>query len=162
MYTQLSLDFIRRSVNIALAIWMYFVFKYCQYMTYGYCSQRSPGSFRAQIHKLKKANKWTQLSIRGHHQFDLRGQRQLFCFSSWWSCFWLETQISLIYGCILVWSPCAYSNCRLTFRVIYQLCSDDSRTCTFLTGRSDFYKSEYASDSRRSIFGRIPHNQTRF
>ena len=27
-YTQLFLDFIRRSVNIALAIWMYFVFKF--------------------------------------------------------------------------------------------------------------------------------------
>ena len=36
VYTQLSLDFIRRSVNIAVAIWMYFVFKYCQYMTSGY------------------------------------------------------------------------------------------------------------------------------
>ena len=57
VYTQLLLDFISRSVNITLAIWMYFVFKCCQYMTFGYCSQHSQGSFRAQIHKLKKANK---------------------------------------------------------------------------------------------------------
>ena len=53
VYTQLFLDFIRRSVNIALVIWMYFVFNYCQYMTSGYCSQHSQCSFRAQIHKLK-------------------------------------------------------------------------------------------------------------
>ena len=57
VHAQLLLDFIRRSVNIATAIWMYFVFNYCQYMTFGYCSQHSQGSFSAQIHKLKKANK---------------------------------------------------------------------------------------------------------
>ena len=42
-------------------------------MTSGYCSQHSQGSFRAQIHKLRKANKY---------QFDLPGQRQLFRFST--------------------------------------------------------------------------------
>ena len=46
-----------RRVSIILAIWMYFVFKYCQYISFGYCSHHSPGNFRAQIHKLRKANK---------------------------------------------------------------------------------------------------------
>ena len=41
----------------------YFVFKYCQYMTSGYCTQHSQGSFRAQTNKLKKANTLLERSL---------------------------------------------------------------------------------------------------
>ena len=61
VYAQLSLDLIRRSVNIAFAIWMYFIFIYCQY----------------DIWLLKSA---LSLQFQGSDQqteeFDLPGQRQ--------------------------------------------------------------------------------------
>ena len=41
---------------------MYLLFNYLQYMTSGYRGMRSPERFRAQIHKLKNADKLPQLS----------------------------------------------------------------------------------------------------